>query len=122
MRYLEKTFWCSLVIHCISLAFISGCGDASGVLVVSPEVTNLEWKPENDGHQTVDIVLQNNGRGPLTIQKVTTTCSCTVVTSGKKTLSIGEKTGSVFFHQALQRLRKHTTKVNAIGLRTEPEF
>ena len=84
MRYLEKTFWCSLVIHCISLAFISGCGDASGVLVVSPEVTNLEWKPENDGHQTVDIVLQNNGRGPLTIQKVTTTCSCTVVTSGKK--------------------------------------
>ena len=92
MRYLEKTFWCSLVIHCISLAFISGCGDASGVLVVSPEVTNLEWKPENDGHQTVDILLQNNGRGPLTIQKVTTTCSCTLVTSGKKTLSIGEKT------------------------------
>ena len=71
---------------------LSGCQPSTGVLVLTPEKIDLNWMPENDGHQNVVVTLCNRGGAPLSIKNVLPSCSCTVVKHELTVLKPGQST------------------------------
>eukprot|EP00456_Euglypha_rotunda_P079191 TRINITY_DN759_c0_g1_i2.p1 TRINITY_DN759_c0_g1~~TRINITY_DN759_c0_g1_i2.p1 ORF type:complete len:346 (-),score=44.57 TRINITY_DN759_c0_g1_i2:207-1244(-) len=80
-----------LVFPTICFLLSCGCSEYTGNLAVDPEMVRLQWAPERDGRQAVTMKLKNNGRAPLVIKNVLTSCTCTVASGGTSRLNPGEE-------------------------------
>ena len=78
-----------IAVWLICTTSLFGCSSEGGALSATPDTIDLEWKPENEGQQTVTATLRNDGGSLLNITNVQTSCQCTVATLEKASLSPG---------------------------------